>query len=266
MDERENPLYRIVKGKLYIVTVTILIISVIVYIETDSQTSYYIKVINIMSAALIPACLVGLIWEFFMKNEFLEYVMERLSINNVLNRSGIVNIYSYRNDADFIQFLRKARKRIWIQVTSFSYLTETPKVLDVLKSKSSQGVDLCILGLAPDTESAKLRSAFSSRYQNLNQEIPGYIKTLVSEFKTINSSSSQPEIFLYDKIPTTACFLVDSNILFCPLLCHKRGRDSSHILVSKSESANAQNQLFEEYEGHLRKLINETQRFYPKEP
>ncbi len=54
-------------------------------------------------------------------------------------------------------------------MTSFSYLTETPGVVDTLLRKVNQGVEVHILGLAPNTPSAKAAECIFRDLQELER-------------------------------------------------------------------------------------------------
>lgn len=119
-----------------------------------------------------------------------------------------------------------------------------------------------MLGLAPDTESARLRSAFSEIYENLNEEIPIYKEKIRKFLKKTNDPNIKNQIKFYDKIPTCACFFIDSQLIFCFLLCNKRGRECVHFFISKQASSpDCCNQIFEEFEGHFLELYNDSKSF-----
>jgi hypothetical protein len=106
------------------------------------------------------------------------------------------------------------------------------------------------MGLAPDTESARLREAFSPNYQFLNEEIPIYRKRIEAHFAGIENV----KIVMYDKIPTCACFLIDDRILVSCLVCSERARNGIHLLIQKNTSSLDESIWFKKYETHLSQI------------
>ncbi len=285
--------FNYVKGRTYLLALIVLVLSVFLYVVTDAKTSKYVDVLHVTAAGLIPIGVLGLLWDFFAKHEFLEYTqkvldelldgkqtaarkdisrrLERLrdSINGTchlrakLAEHGVIGIYPDRSSADLPRLLSGAKRRIWIQVTSFSYLTETAGLLEVLKERAGQIQELVLLGLAADSDSARLRSAFSESYRYLEEEIPVHLRKLESAFCQGFSEGGIVRLFLYDKIPTAACFLVDDKVLICPLLCSRRGRSSVHLLIGKTSSEGRQSKLFAEYEDHLTCMMHDSKLYMP---
>lgn len=245
----------VVKLKAYLITISVLVISIFMYIFTLYSSATYAKILNVIALGMIPACLIGVLWEISIKHAFIQYIQREVYLSNQFDKFGIRDIFPSRGEINFLNYIQTAKRRIWILVTSFSYLTETPGIHDELIRKAKEGVDLRVLGLNPNSESAKLRSAFNPMYKNLKQEIPFFGERFISGFEKDRKNVPKVQIRLYDKIPTYACFIVDNQLFLCPLLCHKRGRNSVHFLVSKSTNRGESNQLFEEYESHFLELF-----------
>lgn len=215
------------------------------------------EILNVVSQSMIPACLIGILWEAFIKKAFVKYMRRDFNLNEKLDKYGIEDIFHDRSKIPLSDFIGSAKRRIWILVTSFSYLTETPGIQEKLILKArTKGVDLRILGLAPNTESAKLRSSFNHEYENLSVEMPSFTKRLKNAFEKEKEKIRSIQIRLYDKIPTCAYFIIDNRIFLCPLLCHKRGRETVHISISNSAKGKEAAKMFTEYEEHFKNLFN----------
>jgi hypothetical protein len=245
----------VVKLKVYVVTISILAISIITYLATVSNENTYIKALNIIALGMIPACLIGVFWEAFIKHEFIEYIQREIHLGNKLHKYGISGIFSNRSEINLREHFQMANRRVWILVTSLNFLTETPGLLDALTFTAKAGVDLRILALDPKSQSTKLRAAYNPIYKSLKDEIAFSVEKLMSEFNKTETSLSNVQLRFYDKIPTCACFIIDNKLFICPLLCHKRGRNSTHLLISTPPEGNP-TQIFEEYESHFIELFN----------
>jgi hypothetical protein len=234
-----------------------------VYILTLDSKTVGAKVLNIVAQSMIPACLIGILWEAFIKKAFVQYIRKEFKLNDQLDEYGIKGIFYNRSKISLSENIIKARRRIWILLTSFSYLTETSGLLEALTCKA-KGVKLRILGLAPNTESARLRSNFNPKqYKNLNQIIPEYKDKLINGLIERKEEIQNVQIRLYDKIPTCAFFIIDNQIFLCPLLCHKRGRNTVHLLISSPTKSEEASKMFTEYEEHFEKLFQEASIEFP---
>ena len=244
-----------VKLKAYLITLSILSISIVTYLLTTSSQNNYAKALNVIALGMIPACLIGVLWEAFVKHEFIEFIQAEVSSGSELHKSGIRGVFPNRVEINLHEHIRKARRRVWILVTSFNYLTDTPGLLDALVLKAKQGVELRLLGLNPHSQSAELRVAFNPIYKSLREEIAFSVEKLFSELKKVRRKASRVHVKHYDKIPTCVCFIIDDDAFVSPLLCHKRGRNSVHLHISKSPNSRV-TPLFDEYESHFAELFN----------
>jgi hypothetical protein len=253
------------KLRVYLITVSSLAVSIFIYISTASGNLKGEKILNVVALGMIPACLIGILWEAFIKKAFVQYIEEMLNVNAQINTYGIKGIFSHRGEIPLLKNIKEAKKRIWILLTSFSYLTETPGIQEELIHKATtKDIELRVLGLNPDSESARLRSAFNDHYKNLEQEIPVFENKFIEGFERKKEKIQDTQISLYNKIPTCGCFIIDNQMYLCPLLCSERGRNSVHILISHLSDRNKVNKLFTEYEEHFSVLFKEAEVIFPK--
>ncbi len=242
----------IFKYRVYLITTISVILSVSVYIITLSSNKSMANVLNVISLSMIPACIIGILWEAFIKQAFVQLIKEEFDFKDQLNKYGIKEIFIDRGEIRLISSIRDAKKRIWILLTSLNYLTETPGIQDQLIEKAKKrNFDLRILGLAPDTGIAKQRSAFSIAFGSLEEEIPIYKRKITTAFEANRDRVKSGQIGMYELFPTCACFFIDDLLFLCPLVCFKRGRECVHFLVSN----NNENNLFKEYERHFEVLF-----------
>lgn len=236
------------KLKIYLLTLFVLALSLYAYIFASSMSTNKNLVTGIEAVALgmIPACLVGLLWEVFIKKEFVQYIQNEMNFCDQINTIGIKGIYSKRDEIDLVNSIKNAKQRIWILLTWLSYLTETSIQDELIKKGKNGKIDIRILGLNPESKAVELRSK-SPIYEDLKTEIPNYLKKLTNSLKREKIDNFQ--VKTYDDSPTVACFIIDDNLYFCPLLHSNRGRNCVHFLVSNSIDHECQ--LFEELEKHF---------------
>lgn len=244
------------KYKVFFITLIILMISIAVYMFTAAATSTIMKIINIISIGLIPACLIGILLDLLIKNDFLEYITAKV-LGKDTYKSGIRNIDLHRGN--LTDYFERAKEKIWISITHYCALTElTPRPLDMLVRKSSH-VEIKILGLDPRFESARLRSRESGKHADVVTKIKISGKEVMNAFLERNKEPETKvkdlEIKLYDKYPFNCLFLVDSKIFFSPLVSHKRGKDSIHFLVHEINYEGETSELFSQYKKHFQELF-----------
>lgn len=283
---RVGELYeRLLRARVSALTFVLLVVSAVAYIETAGRETVYVRVLNVLAAGLVPTCLISLLWDFFVKKDFLSYVREQLAgdseaahraveatvaggiaqfesrlltscaVANAVSQYALRAIHSNRDEIKLGDYVAGARERIWILLTSFSYLTET-HLIEELVRRAQAGVSVRLLGLRANTAAAKLRSAFSPTYATLNDEIPIYLNRVLADLRYGEDTGWPVEIRLYDSMPTCACFIIDAELFFCGLLVAKRGRKSVHVAVSQ-QSASGASQLFLEYERHFMGLFDQ---------
>ena len=269
------------KRLVLLVAFAVLVGSTLVYYYTHGHEGVLTSLVNVVAGAAIPASLLGVLWESFLKVGFLDLVKAKVddTVGNVHNEFkneltedikgllkaflddfvllqlcknyGIRGFYRTRMDIDLHKYIRTARTRIRVLLTSFSYLTETGIADEI--AKKAQTVKIEILGLAPNTSGAMAREAFSEKYKSLNQEIPTYMSALTDTLG--DSEGQQVHVRLYDKMPTCACFFIDSDLFVCSLLCSKRGRRTVHLHINEHTDSNEESPIFREFREHFEKLL-----------
>lgn len=279
-DNNKNRVSRLLRetfrDKVFLYTVLIIGISIFVYLRTTSATNTILKIINIVSIGLIPACLIGMLWNLLTQNKFFECVKSELAdlLNNAtinfkqevcekcrlddpLNRFRIDNIYDDRSGLILKDLFESAKHKIWILITHYKSLTELTGVLKKLIQKSSEEVEIKILGLDPNSTSAELRCKESKWHKDLVADIKNsgwqVIEAFVKEAK--KNEIKYVEWKLYDKYPNCCLFLVDSKIYYSPLVFDKRGQESIHFLVHEKNDKGETSKLFNQYKEHFEALF-----------
>jgi len=213
-----------------------------------------------------------------IKNDFLEYVKseieglfanaiqdfkqkvcEKCRLVDPLNRFAIKDISPNRQSLEkgFGKYLKSAEHRIWILATHFKSLTELSTKMELLQEWSEK-VEIKILGLDPSSDSAKSRSKQpdqKSLINDIKSSVEEVVEALKDEVAKKRKKRKYVEIKLCDNCPTCCFFLVDSRILFSPLVFHKRGKDSIHFLVHEKNDEGETSELFKQYEKHFEELF-----------
>ncbi len=276
-------LREIFEDKVLLYTVSILGVSVIGFVLTISTTNPVLKKLNILSIGLIPACLIGMLLDLLIKKKFLEYVKreiegqfddaienfkqkvcEKCRLDDPLNRFGIENITLHREGLE--RLIRSARERIWISITHYYSLTDLEtRLINIIKQKWLDGVEIKILGLDPRYKSAELRSKESKKHAAVIPRIRISGKDVLDTFLDRNEETEKEESKkeakyvewrLYDKYPTCCLFLADSKVIYSPLVSHERGKDSIHFQVHEKDDEGKTSELFMQYVRHFDKLFN----------
>lgn len=69
---------RWIRDRVSLTTLATFVVSIGVFTLTLDRQPLFVRVINLVAAGLVPVCLVSILWEFFVRKAFLDYVKEVL--------------------------------------------------------------------------------------------------------------------------------------------------------------------------------------------
>lgn len=247
-----------VEYKVSLISFIVLVISLILYFLSPTYiTGNYLEAFKLIAIGMVPACLIGLLWEAFIKKEFVQYILREVKLSDQIIKFGVKGIFPKRDERDIISSFENAKTRIWILLTWLSYLTETGIQKSLIDKAKNKNIDIRILGLNSESICAEIRGKQHDKHKGLKKEIPNYLEKFIDPLiKEIGTNAVNVKVGLYDAESPIACFIIDDDLYFSPLLLNKnRGRDSVHFLVSNS--IDNKSLLFSEVEEHFDHLFKE---------
>jgi len=199
------------------------------------------EVLSAIGASILSVALIGLVYEYFVKDGFttdiercLSFVFKQeFSSINALQLSGIKNVYHGLPSSEIYSAFKKSRDNIKILQT---WIPEKEHFSDAISYGLYSGAQVRILLLKPGSICAKLRSEeLGFKADQVSLKIEDTLAELRRVFES-HPNNSQISIRLYEGTPTLSIYAFDQSMFIGQYWRGENASNGPHLKVSGEES------------------------------
>lgn len=259
-----NYLKKIYSMKTTLVSIFVIAIGFAILVAGNFvENQLFSSILSQVSTALIPAGIISMLYDFYLRQDFVDLLKEEISKKNNLfkledsvKKVGMQKIYIDRSEIDFLEYFKNAKNEILILDTSLIFFTAVPQIETIFANSVENGCHIKLLCLDPNSNQASYRE----RDIGYKTEIfVSQLKSSIAQFQELklNVDSKKPkgsiEIKMFDATTTNVLIMSDNRMIVGYILRKIRGRHCVHIEFTKD----SENKTYEAFYNHFMSLWEE---------
>ncbi|MFH1372102.1 MAG: hypothetical protein ABII09_12570 [Planctomycetota bacterium] len=190
-------------------------------------------ILEFLGGSLFVIASVSLIWDLFLKRDFLHEILEKSGISRDINLWGIEKITdSFHEDIDWKSLIQNSNK---IDIF-FAYGRTWRSTHEADLRQAAENKDVCFRVVLPDPDSQQLLSELARRFNLTTDEVKQRIEEAFNFFRDINHKNDEHgaaiKIWYLPESPVFSFYCFDS-IGILALYKHKKERGSVPTIVCK---------------------------------
>ena len=242
---------KLLSAKVKFVSVLLILIGFILlvlsyFLEPEIWAVQIASIIRGIAITITPIGVITLIFEYFLRVEFLELIKEEISEH----KKGF---YSDRSKLDFPELFKDTSK-VCVLDTSLAFFYAQSQFLAMIEKKAKEGCNSYFLVLDPESVLTQCRAS------DVGEDVfKDEVKTSISQLCRFAADIKKKkykgkiEIRKYDSTPTCMLIMTDNKIFIGSVLQQRRGRNSMHVEVTKSEEEG----IYKQFHDHFYHIWND---------
>jgi len=233
---------------------------VLVLISTTLGDGYLKSVINNISSALMISGVLGLIDQYILKNEMINYIISKVSLKKSVDLTGLTDLQYGSDQVPYKEFLETAKKKIdVVHLYGQTWTkTHTGRLITALRDTN---VEIRVVLMDPlnidliNIVSPMLKRVDSAELINRIETVSGIWKDIYTRSGV--SNPDRIKIYYHSNIQTVALYRFDDNLVCRQLHISKHPNlCSSPTLICKKGSTGKS--IFNVYMSDIEQLIKDS--------
>lgn len=219
------------------------------------------NVLNGLAGSLTVAGVLGIIEKYFLHNQLVEFVINKVSLKKSLDSTGVSDIQLGWRNLPYNKLFSNTKYHIDIVHAYGS--TWTNSFTDDLVDMLNKGVTIRVFLLDPDNEA--LMKVFANQYDSTGEELSRRVNGVIKKWKIIRdrvepSKQDLLELYLNDGVQTIALYRFDDTIIASALSLVKGQKIAYRLPSLICEKDSQTDNLYSAYDQEINHLSKQAKR------
>ncbi len=242
---------KIIGISFFIIILGIILLSVSLALDLEESRIWHSILIEIGSLLLVSS-ITSLIWEIWLKRNFLDEILAKISLKKDMTKTGILNITkSFKQIEDIVwkKYFNSVKEMDLFFCYAYTWRNHFSEEFTELAQK--QGFKLRVI--LPNPDSSLVVNSLAQRFNYQPDHIVDRIKDALDFFKRIkNSYNTDIELWLIDEPPVHSLYRFDNEMIIATFK-HRKVKEISVPAFICNNSGTIYHYYLEEFEDLMKR-------------